>query len=146
MYARYRPCVGEKSAISQFFRCPVPDARKYILRQAIRLAKSSIQYREQLIRIHEAAGSRAATELRLRQLRGAVELRLRDSDDEQSLQIEAGRQARLVLPLVSDGGSELLISVAPRRAGHVEFPDSGIVTSGSRRGSARANSTVSSRA
>lgn len=56
-------------------------------------------------------------EFSLRQERGATEVRVDDGADHSfALQIEAGRQARLELPLVG-AGQPWLITVLPRRAG-----------------------------
>src|SRR6185369_635803 len=75
-----------------------------------RTASDGVRYR-----VPVEAGRTA--EFSLRQQRGATEVRVDDGAGHSfALQIEAGRQARLELPLVG-AGQTWLITVLPRRAG-----------------------------
>src|SRR5512147_2483258 len=69
------------------------------------------------IRYRVAVEAGRTAEFSLRQQRGATEVRVDDGAGHSfALQIEAGRQARLELPLVG-AGQAWLITVLPRRAG-----------------------------
>ncbi len=70
------------------------------------------------VRYRISPGNGRAAEFTLRQQRGATEVRVDDGNGQPyALQIEAGRQARIELPLVGAAARAWLITVLPRRAG-----------------------------
>lgn len=63
-----------------------------------------------------------AAELLLQQERGSMEVRVEHAGRVQSLEVEAGRKARIAVPVVADEGEAVWVSVLPRRGkGVVEF-------------------------